>query len=109
MSQQIIYDDGVFALGLVRSPHVDDPPLRLALRWLEPQPYIGRHGALIETTNLMGGATDWFILPVSFAYPIGRELIQMHAVSNAYFDPEGLSALVDWLVHDGELSGGVGY
>ena len=73
--KHLIYEDDVLAVGLVVSPYRGDDILCLAIRYLPPPPLRSKDGDLIETTNLMGGATDWFILPFSFAAPVGRTLL----------------------------------
>jgi len=46
----------------------------------------------------MGEATDWFVLPFSFAAPIGRKLVEQKAAGLPGFDEDGFASMVRWLV-----------
>jgi hypothetical protein len=97
---QTVYNDGVISVGLVSS---DEADVRVALRWLKPQPYTNKEGQEVEMTNVMGGETEWFILPRMFGAAIGRLLVEQRATGLHGFDDEGLAALVRLLVEDEEL------
>ena len=99
---QLIYEDGVVAVALASTPE-GGSSLRLALRWLEPQSYRGRDQRMVETTNAVGGATDWFIVPLTFGAAIARTLVEQHAAGLTGFTEDGFAALVRWLVDDNEL------
>src|SRR5688572_1027283 len=62
--QQLVYEDGNIAVALLSLE--DGQSARLAVRWLEPPQYKGKDGRVHDTTNVMGGATDWFIVPFTF-------------------------------------------
>ena len=100
--QDAIYDDGVIAVALVRTSERSNHP-SIAMRWLAPQPYRGRDGVLVATTNLMGSSTDWFILPSTLGSAVGRTLVQQHAAGLSGFNAAGFAALVQWLVEGEEL------
>jgi hypothetical protein len=109
--KSIIYEDDVIAIGLVtpRYEKAKEDVLCLAIRYLPPEPYHSKDGKLIKTTNNMGGATDWFVLPSSFGGPIGRKLIEQRAAGLQGFDEDGFSAMVRWLVGLDEIDDAVCY
>jgi hypothetical protein len=100
--QHQIYDDGVVAVALVTTSPTSTSA-SIAMRWLEPIPYRGRDGQLVATTNLMGGSTDWFVLPWTLGAAIGRTLLQQQAAGLPGFDSEGFAALVRLLIDLEEL------
>ena len=99
--KQLIYDDEVIAVGLVTSSEVGRQ--ELAIRWLEPRPYVGANGQPVELTNSMGGETGWFILPTTLAAAVGRTLIQQKATGLPGFDDKGMQELIRALVEVEEL------
>jgi hypothetical protein len=114
MFQQLVYSDGEIAVSLVADSdrEAEKMVLHLAMRWLPPKPYKDRQGNSVNTTNCMGGETDWFWLPTSFGYAVGRVLIEQKTASPElarYFDEIGFAKLVQWLVDDHELTSGMCY
>lgn len=114
MFQQLVYDDGEIAVSLMAdSVHkAEKMILHLAMRWLPPKSYQDRQGNSVGTTNCMGGETDWFWLPTSFGYAVGRVLIEQKTASPelvSYFDENGFAKLVQWLVDADELTSGMCY
>lgn len=97
---QTVYNDGVVSVGLVSS---DEADVRVALRWLKPQTYTDKKGQGVETTNVMGGETEWFTLPRTFGAAIGRLLVEQKSTGLHGFDDEGFAGLVRLLVEDEEL------
>ena len=94
--QDLVYDDGEIAVGLV-TVQDDDRRSHMALRWLAPEPC--RKGQeLVPTTNLMGGETAWFVIPFSLAVGIARVLTEQKAAGLEGFREEGFSKMVSWLV-----------
>jgi len=80
--------------------------LNLAIRWLPPQPSKGRDGKIVGTTNIMGGETNWFILPHSFGVAVGRRLIEQKVADCGlaeYFDENSFKRMVSWLIEMNEL------
>ena len=63
-----VYTDGVIAVSL--SSENDEAAKKflfhLSIRWLSPKPYKDKNDIEVHVTNIMGGETDWFILPGSF-------------------------------------------
>ncbi len=105
--KDLVYDDGDIAVALVQSS-AGGSRRSLALRWLLPQPY-QKDGKRVPTTNLMGGETDWFIIPFSLAVGIARALIEQKAAGLSSFNDNGFSKMVSWLVDLEELNNSMCY
>ena len=105
--QHVVYEDGDIAVALVQSPTGGTGP-SLALRWLAPKPY-QKDGKTIHTTNLMGGETDWFIIPFSLAVGVARALLEQKTAGLAGFDEQGFTKMVAWLVDLEELNDAMCY
>ncbi len=103
-----IYDDGVVAVALV-FPEQKHEVASLALGWLESGSYTRQDGSAAELTNLMGGETNWFVVPHTFGCAIGRTLVHQHAAGLPYFDADGFKALVDRLVEFDNLPDAMTY
>jgi hypothetical protein len=104
-----VYQDGTFAVGLFAS---EKDVLRLGLRWLRPEPLRGKDGQLQQTTNVMSGETQWFVLPHSFGAAVGRRLIEMKVADcglTHFFNEAGFRAMVSWLIDSEELSDAMCY
>jgi hypothetical protein len=99
--QHVIYEDLVIAIGLVFGHGSGGNP-NLAMRYLEPRPYV-KDGKTVEVTNLMGGQTDWFILPQTLGAAVARNLIELKTAGLEGFNGDGYAAMVKWLVDDEEL------
>src|SRR5262245_54670709 len=95
--QHVVYEDGVIAVALV-FPSPSESSISLAIRWLKPHPYTRKNGQVVEVTNHMGGETDWFVIPLTFAAAVGRTLVEQQATGLAGFQSDGFAALVRWLV-----------
>ena len=111
--KSIIYEDDVIAIGIgpltPRYENAKEDILCLAIRYVPSEPYKSKDGKLIETTNKMGGATDWFVLPSSFEGPIGKKLIEQRAAGLPGFDEHGFALMVSWLVDREEIEDGMCY
>ena len=105
--QQLVYEDGNIAVALLSLE--DGQSARLAVRWLDPPQYKGKDGRVHDTTNVMGGATDWFIVPLTFGTAIGRTLVEQNAAGLSGFDDAGFAALVQWLIASDELEDAMCY
>lgn len=95
--KSVVYDDGEIAVAIVQTEQ-DSNIVHLAMKWLNPQPIQRKDGTIEPTTNLMGGETDWFILPFTFAAAIARVLIELKVTAMPYFNEVGFSEMVNWLV-----------
>jgi hypothetical protein len=96
-----IYNDGEIHVARLRSPGTDDL-YHIGLRWLEPRSY-HKGGELVATTNIMGGATVWFLLPHSLGVAVAKALLERHVAGLCGFDPENVTKLGRWLVEGEEL------
>ncbi len=105
--KEIIYDDGEIAVALVQIELSSDI-IHMAIRWLKPEPY-QKDGKEIKTTNLMGGETDWFIVPFSFAVSIAKGLIEQKVSGMPFFKDKGFSDMVKWLVDHEEINDAMCY
>lgn len=106
-----IYEDGVIAVSLWSEDEATAQKslFSLAMRYLSPESYRDRSGNLVETTNRMGGETDWFILPHSFSTAIGKRLIEQKVSGLSGFNEDGFLKMVAWLVEMEELSDAMCY
>jgi hypothetical protein len=104
-----VYQDGTIAVGLFAG---ENDVLRLGLRWLPPAPLRGKDGQVQQTTNVMGGETQWFLLPDSFGAAVGRRLIEQRVADcglTRFFNEAGFRAMVSWLIDLEELSDAMCY
>ena len=110
----VVYDDGVISVGLFAAGAEADQKhlLHLGMRWLRPESYQNKEGQLAEMTNIMGGETQWFLLPHSFGVTIGRTLIEQKVADCGladYFNEQAFRRMVTWLVEMQELSDAMCY
>jgi len=107
----LIYEDGVIAVKLLtEDPDKEKSGLfSLAVRYLQPQDYRDKNENVTKTTNIMGGETDWFILPASFGYAIGKTLIEQKVSGLDCFDEDGFKRMLDWLIDMEEISDSMVY
>ena len=96
----IIYDDGVISIGLhVENTETDENDLfHIAIKWLTPEPYQQKDGTIVETTNIMGGETSWFVLPYSIGTAVGKKLAEQKIAGLPGFHESGFNRMVKWLV-----------
>jgi hypothetical protein len=112
--QYTVYNDSEIAVGLfAKDQDADDRHLlHLGMRWLNPPSAVGKNGEELESTNIMGGETDWFLLPHSFGISVGKKLVEQKAADCGlaeYFDEAGLKRMVVWLLELEEISGAMEY
>jgi hypothetical protein len=79
------------------------------MRWLLPKPYTDKHGQKKSLTNIMGGETQWFLLPLSFGFAIGRSLVEQKVAGLAGFNEDGFKRMVSWLADMEELNDAMCY
>lgn len=96
----IIYEDDVISVGLwAESAEGDERDLlQLAIRWLPPQPWRKKDGTTIEITNVMGGETEWFLLPHTLGAAVGCKLVEQKTAGLPGFQETGFDRMVKWLV-----------
>lgn len=109
-----VYEDGDIAVALFAKDADADQKdlLHLGVRWLLPKPCQRKDGRVVQLTNIMGGETDWFLLPHSFGVAVGRTLIEQKVSDcglEQFFNPDGFKRMVTWLVEMEELTGSMCY
>jgi hypothetical protein len=107
-----IYADGVIAVKLwAKDASGEQASLfHLAIRYLKPQDTKDKNGNVVnKTTNLMGGETDWFILPSSFGVAVSKSLIEQKVSGLDCFNEDGFQRMINWLVEMEEISGAMCY
>jgi hypothetical protein len=94
----LVFEDapGGVAIGLLQQ----EGRLMLAIRWCEGSDKI---------QPWPGHATDWFLLPFTFAAAIGRSLIQMRAAGMAGFSDAGFNTMLGWLADLEAIDDGLCY
>jgi hypothetical protein len=111
--QHDVYSDRDIAVALVAENAEDAAKMlyRIGIRWLTPGTVQDKDGAVIaHLTNVMGGETDWFILPHDFSVAVARSLIEKKVAGNLpHFVDEGFSKMISWLVEMEELRDGMNY
>lgn len=99
----VIYQDGVISVGLFTQDSAPDEKdlLNVGIRWLSPESYRRPDGQVQETTNVMGGETQWFLLPHSFGCAVCKRLVEQRVADaglNRYFDEPSFKRMVSWLI-----------
>ena len=93
----MLYKDSVIEVRLLAKK--DNEALKyLALKYIEPVNYKDKNGKEIVVTNVMGGETDWFILPYTFGVVIGRMLFEQYSAGLLGFNKTGVEVLKEWLI-----------
>ena len=78
----------------------------MGMRWLKAEAY-SKEKQPVNLTNCMGGETDWFLLPVTFGFAVGRTLIQQRTADfglTSYCNEEGYKRMIKWLVEMEEIT-----
>jgi hypothetical protein len=105
-----VYEDSVIAVVLMskNQESAEKHLFNIAMRYLSPKPYF-KNGKVIAITNKMDGETDWFIIPYSFSYAIGRQLIEQKVSGLQGFSEDGFSRMIEWLVEMNEIDDSMSY
>ena len=98
----IIYHDDVIEVCIIADTESEELK-NLAIRYLEPKSYKGMEGQEIQVTNVMGGETDWFILPFTFGIAIGKKLFEQKGAGLSGFSKKGFKELKEWLIEMEEI------
>jgi hypothetical protein len=97
MNRKTLYKDSVIEVEILTE--LENSSLKsIALKYLNPQNYNDKDGNEIIVKNIMGGETDWFILPHTFGITIGKKLLEQYCLGLKGFDIAGIEILKDWLV-----------
>ena len=109
--QYPIYEDGVIAVALLAqdTSSAERSLFHLAIRYLSPQTYQNKDGSAATVTNLMGGETEWFIVPYSFGVAIAKSLIEQKVSGLSGFYEDGFARMVNWLIELEEISDAMCY
>jgi hypothetical protein len=88
-----VYEDGVISVSIVADDAIkaERNLWHLAIRWLAPQAYRDEFGNAVQTSNVMGGETDAFLLPHTFGAAIGRKLVEQNVSGLPGFHAEGFA------------------
>jgi hypothetical protein len=110
----LVYDDRVISVALFAENADADAKhlLSLGIRWLRPETIRGRDGSSLQTTNAMGGETEWFLLPHSFGAAVARTMIEQKVADCGLADSingQGFKRMVAWLVEMEELTDAMCY
>ena len=97
MNRKTLYKDYVIAVEILTETE-NSSLKKIALKYLNPQNYNGKDGKEIIVKNIMGGETDWFILPHTFGITIGKKLFEQYCLGLSGFDKAGIEILKSWLV-----------
>lgn len=106
-----VYSDGVISVSLIAEDvdRAEKHLWHLAVRWLPPMTCRDKAGNVMQTTNIMGGETEPFLLPHTFGTAVGMRLVEQKVSGLSGFHDEGFSRMVAWLVDDGELTDAMCY
>ena len=103
-----LYSDSVIEVKLLTDE--DNTSIRhIALRYVKPCNYTDKNGAEVVTTNVMGGETDWFILPHTFGAAIGKKLFEQYHAGLDGFNKSGVEELKNWLADMGLIDDAMCY
>lgn len=112
MFEQIYVDDVIEVALFAENPDSAERQIfNLAIRYLQPKTYKNKEGKVIEVTNLMGGETDWFIVPYTFSVSIAKTLIEQKitGVGLPEFNENGFKKMVRWLIEMEEVNDSMCY
>lgn len=106
-----IYEDTVIAVKLFAEDETfaERQLFYLALRYLPPQDNYRKDGSISKTINIMGGETDWFIVPHTFGVAIAKTLIEQKVTGLTAFSEDGFSRMISWLIEMEEINDAMCY
>lgn len=106
-----IYEDGEIAAELwaTDATSAERNLWHLAIRYLSPPDYLRKDGGTVKVSNVMGGETDWFVLPHSFGVAIAKSLIEQKVAGLSGFSEYGFARMVEWLIEMSEISDAMCY
>jgi hypothetical protein len=91
-----LYKDSVIEVSIMDDAE-NESLKNIALRYLAP--FKGKKpDGEITFTNIMGGETEWFILPFTFGTTIGKKLFEQFNAGLDGFDKDGILVLKKWLI-----------
>ncbi len=97
--EHLIYEDGVISVALFSKNEkaAERSLFNIQIRYLQPQNYRNKEDELVNLTNVMGGETDWFIVPYSFSVAIAKTLIEQKISGLTGFSEDGFGRMIKWL------------
>ncbi len=104
----IVYNDAVFAVGMINT-NKEKEIFHLSIKYAKPEPIRNQRGQIEEISNIMGGETDWFILPHTFAVGVVKVLIELKVSGMFGFSEEGFQKMVNYFVEMEDIQDGVSY
>jgi hypothetical protein len=106
-----IYEDGIIAVALfAKSENAAERSLfKIQIKYLQPQSHRNKEGELVAVTNIMGGETDWFIIPYSFSVAVAKTLIEQKTSGLPGFSEEGFERMIKWLIELEEIQDAMCY
>lgn len=106
-----IYEDGVIAIALnaVNESDAENSLFNLAIKYLKPENYKNSEGELVKLTNVMGGETDWFIIPSSLGFPMAKTLVEQKVSGLRGFNEDGFQKMINWMIEMEEIECGMSY
>ncbi len=97
MDKTNLYNDDVIQ-ACIFTDKENDSLKYIGIKYLTPKNHKDKTGQLSPATNIMGGETDWFILPHSFGTVVGKKLFEQYSAGLSGFDKNGIDKLKDWLI-----------
>ncbi len=109
--EHLIYEDGTISVSLFAKDETaaERHLFNIQIKYLQPQSHRNKEGELVKVTNIMGGETDWFILPYSFSISIGKTLIEQKTSGLSGFREDGFERMINWLVELEEIQDSMCY
>jgi len=92
-----LYSDSVIEVKILTDEN-NKSVKHIAVRYVTPCSYKDKNGVEFIETNIMGGETNWFILPHTFGAVIGKKLFEQYHAGLDGFDKSGVEELKNWLV-----------
>jgi hypothetical protein len=97
MNKENLYKDSVIEVIIITN--IENNSLKsIALKYLNPENYLDKNGDEVIVTNVMGGETDWFILPHTFGIAVGKKLFEQYSLGLEGFEKSGIKNLKEWLL-----------
>lgn len=109
--EHIIYEDGVISVALFakNKKAAESSLYNIQIKYLQPQSYRNKEDEIINTTNAMGGETDWFIVPYSFSVTVAKTLIEQKISGLSGFNEDGFEQMIKWLIELEEIQDAMCY
>ena len=97
MTKKKLYQDSVIEVKIL-SDNENQSLKSIALKYIKPRNYNDKFGNEVVVTNSMGGETEWFILPFTFAATVGKKLFEQYNAGLEGFEVSEVEILKKWLI-----------